>query len=159
MKLEDVKWAYGARAEGFRATGTPGVLVSTEAVPEGKAVPPRLEEYGRTILEEILAEDVEGGVVAPTGEALCFSGNVRWWKGEEWWEFSTLSSYSLTLWVGKLDGYLTTTEMLEDGRGGECCEACETRDPKTGAMLYCGNCRPSSAEPTDDPLRRESYGA
>lgn len=113
MKLEDVKWSYGGEAEGFRATTVPGVLVSEDAFPPRRPIPGRLLRAGREIQEQML-EEFEEDVrqEALQLDAMCFSGKVQWWKGEEWWEFSTLSSYSVTLWVGKLDGELTTTERL-----------------------------------------------
>lgn len=107
MKLEEVKWAYDGKAEGYRQTIVPGVLVSQEAFGD-LPIPKALLDYGRQ-LQEYSQEEVD----AETGEALLFSGRTIFWKGQQWWEFSTLSSYSVTLWVGKgEDGYLTTTEEL-----------------------------------------------
>lgn len=109
--LKNVEWAYGGRVDGFRATSVPGVLVSLEAWPAGSDLPEQLLDYGRQIHEDIL-EEMDSENETPQMEALMFSGRVQYFGGESWWEFSTLSSYSVTLFVGKRDGYVTTTEEL-----------------------------------------------
>jgi hypothetical protein len=111
--LNDVEWAYPETVREFTQTPVPGVVADTDAWPAGSVLPEQMLDYGRQVQKLAILEEHVGDE-KPTGEAISFTGRVRYLAGEAWWEFSTISSYAWTGWVGMRDGYVTTTEMLED---------------------------------------------